>query len=482
MKSNHRFLIKSFTIASLALTLSCTGILDKEPLGILDAGSFFKTADDAQQALNAAYQPLLISNDNKNFYWAFGTVASDDAITGGDGSRPGITAIDFFTHTPTNEEFNDFWKLNYGGIIQANTVVEKTPAIAANQDLKDRIIGQALFLRAHYHFVLSQVFGPVPLITQIQSPDEVHVPRNSLDEIYAQIITDCTLAASLLPVQYSAADAGRATKGAALALVAKTHLYQENWNEVLNFVSQIKALGVYSLQADYLNNFREATQNNSESVWEIQHANLELGVGNNLNQWWTSKKVPDGYGFAEVTPGLVNAFEAGDPRFTFTIAKNNDPYFGYIWKPSFSSTGYGVKKYLQSEAEVTQKSDGDINYTAIRYAEVLLWEAEANAELGRIAEAEIPLEEVRARARAQAVDPINTLPRVTGLDQAGMIEAIRHERRVELAFEMHRFFDLVRWGIAQDVLTGFQTNKHEVFPLPQTELDLNSMLTQNQGY
>ncbi|HLF63096.1 MAG TPA: RagB/SusD family nutrient uptake outer membrane protein [Saprospiraceae bacterium] len=479
---NIKFSIKYFTIASFAITISCTGILDKEPLGILDAGSFFKTADDAIQALNAAYQPLLISNENKNFYWVFGTVASDDAITGGDGSRPGITAIDFFTHTPTNEEFNDFWKLNYGGIIQANTVVEKTPAIDADQELKDRIIGEALFLRAHYHFVLSQIFGPVPLITEIQAPDEVHVPRNSLEEIRAQIIEDCIRAASMLPVQYSGANVGRATKGAALALAAKTSLYQENWNEVLNYVSQIKALGVYSLVPEYLDNFRESTQNNSESVWEIQHANLELGVGNNLNQWWTSKKVPDGYGFAEVTADLVNTFEAGDPRLSFTIARNNDQYFGYVYKPSYSSTGFGVKKYLQSVAEVSQKSDGDINYTAIRYAEVLLWEAEANAELGRIAEAEIPLEVVRARARAQAADPVNTLPRVTGLDQAGMIEAVRHERRVELGFEMHRFFDLVRWGIAQDLLTGFQTGKHEFFPIPQTELDLNSMLTQNPGY
>ena len=470
------------TVVSLAITLSCTGILDKEPQGILDAGAFFKTAGDATQALNAAYQPLLTCNDNKNFYWVLGVVASDDAITGGDGSRPGIVAIDVFTHTPTTEEFNDFWKLNYGGIIQANTVVEKTPAVEASEVLKDRIIGEALFLRAYYHFLLSQVFGDVPLIITIQAPDEVNVPRNPRAEVYAQIIDDCTRAASMLPVQYGAADVGHATKGAALALAAKTALYQENWEQVLNYVNQIKALGVYSLTADYLDNFKEDTQNNSESVWEIQHTNLELGIGNNLNQWWTSKKVPDGYGFAEVTADFVNTFETGDPRLPFTVARNNDPYFGYIWKPSFSSTGFGVRKYLQSENEVTQKSDGDINYAAIRYAEVLLWEAEANAELGRVAEAEQALEEVRARARAQAADPDNTLPHITGLSQAAMIDAVRHERRVELGFEMHRFFDLVRWGIAQDILTGFLTQKHEVFPIPQTELDLNPMLTQNQGY
>jgi hypothetical protein len=473
-----------FLASALIVTLgmSCTGILDKEPQGILDAGAFFKTAQDAQQALNAAYRPLLINNDNKNFYWVFGTLASDDAITGGDGSRPGLTAIDFFTHTPTTEELNDFWKLNYGGIIQANTVAAKTPGIEASQAVRDRIVGEALFLRAYYHFVLSQVFGAVPLITAIQAPDEVLVPRNSVDEIYAQIIDDCTRAAAMLPIQTTGGDVGRATRGAALALAAKTSLYQKNWQQTLNFVGQIRNLGIYQLMPDYLDNFREATQNNAESVWEIQHTNLELGVGNNLNQWWTSKKVPDGYGFAEVTADFVAAFESGDPRLKFTVARNNDPYFGYVYKPSYSSTGFGVRKYLQSEAEVTQKSDGDINYTAIRYAEVLLWEAEANTMLGRISEAEQPLEEVRARARAQASDPVNTLPSISGLNQTAMLEVVRHERRVELGFEMHRFFDLVRWGIAQDVLSGFQTQKHEVFPIPQTERDLNPRLTQNQGY
>jgi hypothetical protein len=310
----------------------------------------------------------------------------------------------------------------------------------------------------------------------------VLVPRNSLDEIYQQIIEDCDRAAGFLPLQYTGSDVGRATKGAALGLAAKTRLYQKNWEGTLSYIDQIKALGIYALVPDYLDNFRKETQNNSESVFEIQHSNLELGVGNNLNQWWSSKKIPDGYGFAEVTADLLNTFEAGDPRRPFSIARNNEDYFGYVYKPSYSSTGFGIKKYLQTEAEVSQKSDGDINYTVIRYAEVLLWEAEANAELGRIPQAEQALEEVRARARAQATDPSTALPQLSGLDQQTLIDTIRHERRVELCFEMHRFFDLVRWGIAETLIPDFVKNKHEYFPIPQTELDLNPMLTQNPGY
>lgn len=479
MNSNY---IKTALLLSCFWLTACNDLLDRDPLGRLDADAFFRTADDAIQAVNAAYQPLLISNNNNNFYWVFGTVASDEALAGGDGSRPGIVEIDAFQHSPATQEFNDFWKLNYKGIVQANTVVEKTPLIEADETLKNRIIGEALFLRAWYHFVLTQVFGDIPLIIEIQAPDEVLIPKTPQNIVLMQIAADAIQAASLLPESHAGGDVGRATKGAALALAAKTYLYLEDYQSVLNTIADIKALGIYALQADYRNNFYDSTQNNSESVWEIQHANLELGVGNNLNQWWASKKVPDGYGYAEVTMEFVDAFEPGDPRLKFTVARHNEEYFGVVYKASFSSTGASPRKYLQRVDEVSQKSDGSINYTAIRYAEVLLWEAEALAELGRTSEALVPLEEVRARARAQSTDPENTLPEITTTNQQELIDIIRHERLVELGFEMHRFFDLVRWGIAADLLEGFIPGKHEVFPIPQTELDLNPNLLQNAGY
>jgi len=464
------------------LWISCSDVLDKAPLGVLDADNYFKTADDAIQGINATYKPLLMNSENNNFYWVFGTLSSEEALAGGDGSRPGIIEIDIMKHTAATQEINDFWKLNYAGIVQANTVITKTPQVDADQDLKNRIIGEGLFLRSYYHFILTQVFGDVPLILEIQTPDEVNVSRTPKAIVLAQIAADCELAATLLPLSYSGGDVGRVTKGAALALAAKAYLYLQDYNSVLNRIADIKALGIYSLQADYRNNFIDSTQNNSESVWEIQHENLELGVGNYLNQWWLSKKVMDGYGFCEVSMDFVNAFEPNDPRLKFTVARHNEPYFGYTYKASFSSTGASPRKYLQDKDEVTQKADGGINYTAIRYADVLLWEAEALAELGRTAEALVPLETVRARARAQAADPANTLPAITTTDKQELINLIRHERLVELGFEMHRFFDLVRWGIAADVIDGFVAGKNEVFPIPQTELDLNPNLQQNPGY
>lgn len=460
---------------------SCEGILDKEPIGILDAGSFFQTEDDAIQAVNAAYGPLLLNNDNNNFFWAFAVVASDEAIDGGDGSRPGITELESFTYTPRTEEFNSFWKVQYNGINQCNVVLDHLPEIEMDEILRDRVTGEALFLRSYYYFQLVQVFGDVPLFTTVLPPDELKIPRTPKAEIYRLIGEDCERAAQLLPEVHLPSELGRATKGAAYALAAKASLYEKNWAKTLEFVAKVKDLNLYALMPDYGDNFREETQNNAESVFEIQHSNLELGVGNFLNQWWFSKKVL-GYGFAEAREEFVNAFEPDDPRLGFTIARNNEDYFGVVYKNSFSSTKYSPRKYLQADSTLTQKADGDINYTAIRFAEVLLWEAEVLNELGMVQEAQIPLEQVRARARAQALDPLSALPAVTTNDQQTMREAIRHERQVELGFEMHRFFDLVRWGIAADVLPGFQTGKHEVFPLPQTEMDLNPELEQNPNY
>jgi hypothetical protein len=464
----------------LLVLFSCEGILEKDPIAILDAGSFFQSEDDAEQALNAAYGPLLLNNDNNNFYWAFAIITSDLAIPGGDGSRPGIVEMEALTYTPRTEEFNTFWKLQYTGITQCNLVLDNTSQIDISQDVADRITGEALFLRSFYYFQLTQVFGDVPLYLEVTPPDELKIPRTSKDIILDQIIQDCDQAAQQLPVTHTANNIGRATKGAAYALAAKASLYKKDYAAVISFVDKIKALNVYSLVADYGDNFRKNTQNNTESVFEVQHANLELGVGNFLNQWWASRKF-EGYGFAEVEPGYVEMFEENDPRLGYTVARKNEPYFGLIYKNSFSSTFFSPRKYLQSDEGLTQKADGDINYTPIRYAEVLLWEAEALTETGNINGAQVALETVRARARALSSDS-TALPMVITNDQNEMREAIRHERVVELGFELHRFFDLVRWGIAQDVLPGFQQGKHEIFPLPQTEIDLNPFLTQNPGY
>ncbi|HQW70563.1 MAG TPA: RagB/SusD family nutrient uptake outer membrane protein, partial [Saprospiraceae bacterium] len=200
-----------YIILSFCLILcSCSGILDKEPIGILDAGSFFKTSNDAIQAVNAAYEPLMFNSSNNNFYWGFGELTSDEAVTGGDGSRAGLTELDFFTYTSRTSEFNDFWKLQYKGINQCNTVIDKVPAIDMDAALKDRIIGEAKFLRAFYYFQLTQVFGDVQLLTKLTPPSELKTAKSPKSEIYKAIIADCDAAALSLPATYDAGQAGRA--------------------------------------------------------------------------------------------------------------------------------------------------------------------------------------------------------------------------------------------------------------------------------
>lgn len=469
------------TIILVLFQLSgCEAILDKEPIAILDAGSFFQTENDAVQSINAAYNPLLFNNANNNFLWAFAEVTGDAAIPGGDGSRPGIVEMETFSYTPRTEELNSYWKLQFKGITQCNLVLDNIVKVNMPEGSKNQIIGEALFLRSYYYFLLTQVFGDVPLYLKVTPPDQLKIKKSSKADIYKQISSDCDKAANLLPLSHNGSNTGRATKGAALALAAKVSLYVNDYNKVLEYTSKIKALNTYKLVKDYRENFMKLSQNNTESVWEIQHTNLELGVGNFINQWWASIKFL-GYGFAEVTPLYVSVFEPNDPRLKFTVAMNNDPYFGLIYKNSFSSTTYSPRKFLQPNSELTQKADGDINYPAIRYAEVLLWEAEALIELGRMQEALAPLETVRARARAQTAVP-GTLPAITSTNQVTLRQAVRRERQTELGFELHRFFDLVRWGIAAESLPGFQKGKHEVFPIPQTEIDLNPSLLQNPNY
>ena len=469
------------TIILVLFQLSgCEAILDKEPIAILDAGSFFQTENDAVQSINAAYNPLLFNNANNNFLWAFAEVTGDAAIPGGDGSRPGIVEMETFSYTPRTEELNSYWKLQFKGITQCNLVLDNIVKVNMPEGSKNQIIGEALFLRSYYYFLLTQVFGDVPLYLKVTPPDQLKIKKSSKADIYKQISSDCDKAANLLPLSHNGSNTGRATKGAALALAAKVSLYVNDYNKVLEYTSKIKALNTYKLVKDYRENFMKLSQNNTESVWEIQHTNLELGVGNFINQWWASIKFL-GYGFAEVTPLYVSVFEPNDPRLKFTVAMNNDPYFGLIYKNSFSSTTYSPRKFLQPNSELTQKADGDINYPAIRYAEVLLWEAEALIELGRMQEALAPLETVRARARAQTAVS-GALPAITSTNQVTLRQAVRRERQTELGFELHRFFDLVRWGIAAESLPGFQKGKHEVFPIPQTEIDLNPSLLQNPNY
>ncbi|MFZ1525600.1 MAG: RagB/SusD family nutrient uptake outer membrane protein, partial [Saprospiraceae bacterium] len=163
MKSTFKILL----ITGLLQLVACEGILDKEPIAILDAGSFFQTENDAIQAINAAYNPLLFNNANNNFLWAFAEVTGDAAIPGGDGSRPGIVEMETFSYTPRTEELNNYWKLQYKGVTQCNLVLDNISKVVMPEATKNQVTGEALFLRSYYYFLLTQVFGDVPLYLKV---------------------------------------------------------------------------------------------------------------------------------------------------------------------------------------------------------------------------------------------------------------------------------------------------------------------------
>lgn len=296
----------------------------------------------------------------------------------------------------------------------------------------------------------------------------------------------------MLPNNYSTSDVGRATKGAALGLLAKVYLFQGKWSLALDKANQIEGLG-YSLTTSFKYNFDGNHKNNQESVFEIQHLVGQVPFqGSFLNQYF-SPSVLNGYFFNAPTQNFVNEFEITtnlivDPRLDYTVGRKGNKWvdgqdFQQEWSPA---TGFLGKKQTQS-VSIYPIGDGNLNYTFMRYPEVLLIKAEALNELSRSSEALAPLNKIRKRARESYLFdsslvgygsiPAGLLPDVSTTNQFALREAIRHERRVELGLEFHRFYDLMRYGqtYAEQALigTGFNYAKNRYFPIPQSELDSN---------
>lgn len=479
------------------IATSCEDFLDKYPLDTVNTENFYQTADDAIAAVNAAYQPLQRPKLYNMRMWTTDIIAGNSVV----GANPveandGLETKDqanFITATD-NAGVLDLYQGPAPGILYANLVLQKVPSIDMDETLKKRILGEAKFLRAHYYFILVQFFGDVPLILTPQAPgDDLRPMRTPKGQVYEQIIRDLEEAIDELPrrEEYAAADIGRASKGAATGMLAKVHLTLGNWSEVVTLCDQVTALG-YALNDNYGDNFNPETENSIESLFEVQYISPVNNFWDDANQssWTTNFMGPRdspltavGWGWNQPTQEFVDAYEEGDLRKDVTVFYEGGPLFdGKEYKASMSwATGYGVRKFVLPELYVPTGSSGSpLNWPVLRYADVLLMKAEALNELGRTGEAEAPLNEVRERA---GLDPI------TGLNKDDFREAVLHERRMELAFEGHRWFDLVRvnngtYGLEflHSIGRTNATEKHLLFPIPQAERDVNPNLTQNPGY
>lgn len=464
---------------------------------------YLKSESDYRAMAVGVYSPLQWLNQ----VIPVGDIASDNAVTGGEGASDvlSLQQIDDFTYYPINSTIADIWQVSYEGINRANYMHQyKTKNIAGETiDFagKEALYGEVYFLRAYYYFTLTKMFGGVPLFTdrRLTLADSRTLTRASQADVYKQIEIDLNKAVAVLPAVQ--VEKGRATKGAAQALLGKVYLYQKKYTEAAAILETVITTGPYSLVADPSSVYLLSGENGPESVFEVQYSNgqgtydwghVTRGQGNYAVQQCGIRglngtaAMPYNPGWSTNLPtqNLAAAYTAGDKRKAATILdieayKTANPSFNITYQVApYKNTGLYNQKYLPRKGETSGQVE--LNYAnnqrTIRFADVLLMAAEAFNKSSNDTKAQTYLNMVRRRAFGDNAHDILS----TGTT---LYDAILNERRLELAMDGERFFDLVRTGKATAVLgpLGFVTGKHELFPIPQGEIDVSG-LTQNPGY
>lgn len=498
MRSIPKNIKKYILFVLAALLISCgDDFLDKPLQGELTQENFPTTGSDALLATNAVYNTL------REWFYHFGgfpimDIMSDDAHKGSNPSDGATTVGPYedFTHTTSQDGLARWWNTLYEGIKRANVVIENVPDIDMDEELRTRYVAEARFLRALFYFDLARAWGGVPIVVTTTPPQQIS--RSPLSEVYDLIREDLEFAINNLPERsaYGPAEAGRATRGAANALMARFYLFQGDYVNAEAHALEVINSGLYALDPDFTRTHSAEGEYNEESVFEIGAIPLE-GLTNGGNQWGNVQGVrgtPNrGWGFNRPSLDLIDAFEEGDTRLDGTVIFLGDvidgvPIVGDSQTPDITRDEnentieietYNRKVWVPGTR--TQEQWGH-NRRIIRYADVLLMAAESAAQNGDIAEAQGYLNQVRERARG---DNEEAVPDITENDQQRLIDLIIAERRLELALEGHRFWDLVRTGRAEEELgpRGFVAGKHELLPIPQTEIDLSEgSLEQNPNW
>lgn len=479
---------------------SCSDFLDKMPTDVVDPET--TVTDSVAVALTTAcYRTLQSSNMYNQRIWSLDIVAGNSLVGAGGGTDglETVQASNFITQSDNGMALY-MWRSPWVGIGQCNIVLNSlAQANGVSTSLRDRCMGEAYFLRAHYYYVLVRLYGGVPLRLEPYNPGEsTAIARASADEVYDQIISDCKTAIKLLPTKasYSDSNKGRACQDAAMAMLADVYLtlapsHSGYYKEAADLCDDITKLG-YDLSAyNYEDNFDATINNGPESLFEVQYSGsteYDFWGGNVQSSWLStfmgprnSNFVAGSYGWNQPTEEFVSQYEEGDKRKDLTILYNGCPDFdGHVYKSSYSNTGYNVRKFLVKKSISPEYNTNPANFVVYRYADVLLMKAEALNEMGKSDEAAVPLNLVRKRAG---------LVGVSGLSQEAMRDKIIHERRIELAFEGHRWFDMIRINNGEYAISFLKSigktnvNKNRLlFPIPQTEMDTNSLMTQNPGY
>lgn len=469
-------------IALMTGFTSCEKYLEFEPEGAIPAENFFETPEQALMGVNSVYAHFRAWEMAAFAHLIMQEIPSDNSLKGsavGDASF--INDYDNFAFTANQFVLNDYWRGRYKGINLANQCISNIPNITMDEGLKARYIAEARFLRGLLYFDLVRAFGGVPTPQSLPVGTEIYL-RSPEADVWALIESDFASAASVLPETYGATDKGRATMGAAKAMLAKVYLYNQRWADAARLAEEVINSGRYALESDFYSVFRVQKENGQESVFEVQAQQIEGNWGVSFCQYAEVQSVRGqwGWGFNIPSDELVAAYDAaGDVvRKKTTIlfkgdkTPDGDSIQGVELLEGVEIPRYNGKAYYPASQQTFGPYGSGQNIRLMRYAEVLLIAAEGKIRQGDASGAATYLNLVRQRAGLAAIG-------------SPTLDDVLRERHLELAMEGDRYFDLIRSGQAAQVLgpKGFVAGKHDHYPIPQEQIDLSDgQLTQNPGY
>jgi hypothetical protein len=489
MSKEMKSIIITAAVASFMLGSCSKRFLNRNPVTQVGAENYYKTASDILNAVNGAYGSMQTGGQYSESYYFLADYPADNVENQIIAAQYDFDQFDRFYVNSANTYINPFWTDNYKGIIRCNNIIDKAPGVTMVDSLRSRYVGEAKYLRALMYFNLVRVFGDVPLVTRPVNTveDSYQYGRTAVADVYTQIIADLTDAAAGLPATYPNSDLGRATSGSARTLLAEVDLTLKKYSDAAALLKTVIDSKVYKLLPVYTDVFNPANGNNAEIVFAVNYKKGGIGEGSPfVNVFCPTGGVGVGALVITGTSGnrmagtqdLFNAFEPNDLRRFISVDTAFTDATGHRVQAIFT------RKYL--DVPFADK-DGDNDWFVHRYSDVLLMYAEALNETGQTADAHEFLNDVRERAG---------LADKTGLNHDDLAAAIAQERRVELCFEGHRWWDLKRTEQAVPVMNAYFTKYNVsnggvviqigadqlVQPIPLTQIQINSALKQNHGY
>jgi len=500
-----------FTVVASLIVSSCgESVLDRKSTTNVTTDAYYKTVDELNSALTGTYAILQGTNLGGREYFFLHDLRSDDVASGGGQLETARNQVLIGSLNATNSVMTSVWNGFYRLIHRANAIIENAPDATGDAGIKARIVAEARFLRAWAYYQLAAFWGDVPLYDTYAKGFEDVKPRSPQDEVFTFVINELTSLQADLPVSYSGNDLGRATRGAALTLLGKVYIFKGDYAYAKTQFEAVKGLG-YALVDNYFDNFKEETEYNKESIFELSYTssgnfNWDAdGNGTSVNESWIRSQEYSAVGWRNLIPSdkLLNEYEANDPRL-----KDNFYFIGDTYGDPGAPTTLTAAKVQGNSSNfhnVTQKISWKkysvmykldpggyydkigINYRMYRYADVLLMLAECENEVGTPSNAIDYMNQVRNRPSVSMPNyPTAEFPCNS---KAEIDRAIQHEREVELAGEEVRNFDILRWRknnkLQSEPISYFEANKYELLPIPQDELNTNKNITQadqNPGY